>query len=73
MQSFNEEELEQVNAALRGTIQNLTARLVELSTRYVKSQMEIEELKQQLACANRFFDKVSVSALANLTRKDTGL
>lgn len=63
---FNEQELEQVNQCLRGTIQNLTAKLVAQA-------QEIADIKQQLACANKFFDKVSVHELANITRKDSGV
>lgn len=66
MTDFNEEELEQVNRCLRGTIQNLSAKIVEQA-------QQIEELKRQLANANAFFDKVSVQELANITRKDSGL
>lgn len=66
MMNFDEEELKQVNHCLRETIINLTTKLVTQTD-------EIADLKQHLACANKFFDKVSVHELANITRKDSGL
>lgn len=63
---FNEQELEQVNQCLRETIQNLTAKITEQA-------QEIQALRERVRKAEIFFDKVSVGALANITRKDSGL
>lgn len=62
MQSFNEEELEQVNKCLRGTVQNLK---IELAAKDV----DIADLKQRLECAEKFFAAMTPHELANISTR----
>lgn len=62
MMDFNEQELEQVNEALRGTVQNLK---IELAAKDV----DISELKQRLECAEKFFTAMTPHELANISTR----